>query len=68
MTALTEEEARTKWCLQTMAGGRGWEKCLTSNCMAWRWKARFGPATDNPENVTVLSPTHGYCGLAEAPQ
>jgi hypothetical protein len=54
-TAVTEEQARTKWC--AMVGkraaltGRDNANCLAAGCMAWRWVA-------NHEGQL------GYCGLA----
>jgi hypothetical protein len=42
--------------------------CIGSACMAWRWKKRFGPDPDKPENITELPPTEGYCGLAGRPE
>lgn len=43
MSALTEEEAKTKWCFKTAGAHPDDERgrtCLASQCMAWRW-ARY---------------------------
>jgi hypothetical protein len=75
---MTEEEAKTKWCPAARhsydeSTGPGWNTgnsplCQGSMCMAWRWKKRFGPDPDKPENITELPPTEGYCGLAGRPE
>jgi hypothetical protein len=56
---MTEQDAKTKWCPQTMrssnASGKAviapFSACLGSECMAWR----------------VLNKNDGFCGLAGYP-
>lgn len=68
---MTEDEAKTKWCPQTL--GRtppNPEACGGSACMAWRWitETHTPPGTDP---FATRKPTqrtdHGYCGLAGRP-
>jgi len=39
---VTEQEARTKWCVHTNAA-KNPSKCDGSNCMAWRWSGEANP-------------------------
>lgn len=57
---VTEKEAKTKLCPQTLArgpmqhaGNYDLETCLGSHCMAWRWSEAVQPK--------------GYCGMAGRP-
>ena len=76
---LTEEQAKTKWCpFARQATGLdghgpafnrsafGWEFCVASACMAWRWGHFIGPDgwTADRKCDSAPDPTHGYCGLA----
>jgi len=47
----TEEEAKALWCPMSAASGDG-QKCLASDCMAWR-ESTYGKEADK----------HGTCGL-----
>ena len=73
--ALTEKEAKEKWCPMvritvlpdTRAGmsNRGETKkgsaaCIASNCMMWRWE-RGTPADPEAQKHYNIK---GYCGLA----
>jgi hypothetical protein len=64
MSAYTEEEAKTKFCPQVMAGGMAWEKCAARECMAWRWM----PDEIDPITGHSFSVVTGYCGLAGRPE
>jgi hypothetical protein len=64
MPALTETEAKTKWCPysryipgQTIVPG-GLGACMASRCMMWRLSQPVGRAPKEPK---------GYCGLAAPP-
>ena len=58
----TEEEAKVKWCFQSIAGGSYWKKCVASGCMAWRWdEERSGVLKDGTYRKV------GYCGIAGKP-
>lgn len=83
---MTEEEAKKKWCPQARINsglGSAWnrpsfpgtERCLASECMAWRWGVEDNPYYHPPHSLMVpsdprqnpmyiISKTHGYCGLA----
>ena len=76
---MTEDEAKTKWCPTAGASrfNRQDELCMASGCMAWRRNvAMFDRMTGEPAIPGVaaigdLEPrytSHGYCGLAGAPQ
>jgi hypothetical protein len=41
-----------------------YDKCLGSQCMAWRWN--HGPDDPEPNKVRIYIPD-GYCGLADKP-
>lgn len=62
----TEEEAKGKWCFQSMAGGSYWKKCVASECMAWRWirgtELMALELVRKEDNLKV-----GYCGIAGKP-
>jgi hypothetical protein len=78
---MTEEEAKTKWCPQTL--GRtppNPECCAGSSCMAWRvatrteWRDRRTGQLIEPgmtflrgETVDVQVEVGGFCGLARRP-
>jgi hypothetical protein len=61
---MTEEEAKTKWCPQTMASDN-WDKCQGTACMVWQWFPQSENYTENlaTGDRTYLEPA-GYCGLA----
>lgn len=80
MTALTEDEAKTKWCpfvrLSEMGGTfnrispAANLKCIASACMAWRWQS--SASMDNPSGVPgagtqEIKCERGFCGLASKP-
>ena len=60
---MTEDEAKTKLCHQTIDGDGAYVRevqntyyaCIASDCMAWRW---INPDSKAPD---------GYCGLAGRP-
>jgi hypothetical protein len=60
---VTEDEARTKGCQETFAGGTfthmSERKCVASGCMSWRW-------FDNLDDEAIKTP-RGYCGKAGRP-
>jgi hypothetical protein len=61
----TEEEAKEKVCPEIIGdSGRSiTNKCISSDCMAWRWAQRETRMTgDDVAYVKV-----GYCGLAGKP-
>ena len=76
---MTEDQAKTKTCVQTLApfrdplGGHtyGHAICIASKCMAWRWSEDLG--FEMAANLafqrdgTRLKPTEGHCGLAGQP-
>jgi hypothetical protein len=78
---MTEEEAKNKWCPQTLASdcpdeinGReavyfaGGIRCRGSECMAWRWDEPDGLAMSEMEQQDAVRPsTSGYCGLVGKP-
>ena len=35
------EEAKKKWCPLSMVDEDSYQKCVGSDCMAWRWKETF---------------------------
>lgn len=60
----TEDEARERNC--PVARERGWNAprtCEASNCMAWRWRRRYG---DEARDAQINHGT-GYCGMAGKP-
>lgn len=66
---MTEADAVTKWCPMT---NRSYV-CVASKCMAWRWEPlwEYHPMTGGgytrKQRKNELSPTEGYCGLANLP-
>lgn len=83
MSAMTEEEARGKWCpyarQQSTMGRNSFNRrgsavkvlagcrCIASECMAWRWGTEIVTEGDWEQTSEVKSTTHGYCGLAGSP-
>lgn len=79
---MTEDEAKTKICCGPLLpvhveikagifredGSVQIGRCIGSQCMAWRWEAKFGVDPNNPANATKLPPTDGFCGLAGRPE
>jgi hypothetical protein len=70
---LTEDEARTRVCLQTMHTPNGF-LCRTSRCMAWRWEVvcrnrmeSYGAGMWPAPNPIYERTDRGYCGLAGRP-
>jgi len=67
--AMTEQEAREKWCPQARKGVvYTLEPCLGSECMMWRWNSRirYVPTSFGPAPVQEDLPRDkwtGYCGL-----
>ena len=79
---LSEQEAKTKWCVRTNI-----MKCVASDCMGWRWATTTvtGLANVPPDANTEWAPSgpkftgddgrelqrwelvRGYCGLAGKP-
>ena len=66
------EEAKEKWCCN-----REVDKCIASECMAWRWNYNVdgienkavaetivGELIYDDVRVKLPSTTEGYCGLA----
>ena len=64
MSAHTEEEAKTKYCPQALAGEALYVKCEASDCMAWRWM----PEETDPITGHTFQVVTGYCGLAGRPE
>ena len=76
---MTEDEAKTKICHQSIDGNDspapviGNEMfakkfaCVASSCMAWRWHPNWGESAENTAEVTELPPIQGFCGLAGRP-
>ncbi len=84
---MTEEDAKAKWCpfsrvasndgtngnrhILSADGLNGADKCIASDCMAWRWieDAEFRSKADAAFRDTgaQLKPDTGYCGLAGKP-
>ncbi len=72
---MTEAEAKTKWCsmarhtkdnegsFHTTNGQKsgGFQTCIASNCMAWRWNDMANGIPYDRQTAT------GYCGLAGRP-
>lgn len=75
MDAMTEEEAKTKWCPFVKPDYRGPDRmlCIGSACMAWRWGdvicIRKKP---KPDDTRWLGPfpflKGGKCWLRESDQ
>jgi hypothetical protein len=67
---MTEEEAKTKWCPQTLCARlivsdhveqpveMGGARCIGSKCMAWRWERASNSSIKRKD---------GFCGLAGRP-
>lgn len=72
MPALTEEEAKGKWCpvswlIQKDACTAATE-CIGSDCMLWRWeRSPHYAAALNENNVGDKAVAVGFCGLAGKP-
>lgn len=80
MSALTQAQARKKWCVHARLGageglpafnafGNAYMKCLGAGCMAWRWKGwrvEFDMIASNPPPEARRSERMGFCGLAGA--
>ena len=72
---MTEDEAKTKLCHQTIDGEGAYivkihntnYACIGSACMAWRWHPNWGESEKNTAEATELPPIQGYCGLAGRP-
>ncbi len=78
---VTENEAKTKWCPAAnnsgaLRDGKAHEKCIASNCMAWRpasdgWQLPSGKiieADKEPQNSHGgMWIARGYCGLSGVP-
>jgi len=67
---MTEEEAKTKWCPQTIHTPDTSRNCRGSECMAWRWFMghSFGGAYEQDGSLFWGKNTPiGYCGLAGKP-
>ena len=74
---MTEDEAKTKRCHQTLYGAQSIEdgsegtagtNCIGSACMAWRWTKGYRTYLDMQNGDVSQSLTDGGCGLAGAPQ
>jgi hypothetical protein len=78
MSALTETEARTKWCpfvrfvldSQGFAAGNRFDGarhslCIASECMAWRFLGAAPTTQMTAEGKPIES--RGFCGLAGRP-
>lgn len=75
---MTEDEAKTKWCPQTLQARlmvtdhvklpveMGGALCIGSACMAWRWHQPTYSGRYG-ETPTGEAPTEGHCGLASRP-
>lgn len=72
---ITEDEARTKLCIQQP--DIGYRLCNGTLCMAWRWETveqyqeRY-TAWEDAANIAGINPGpepihQGYCGLAGKP-
>jgi len=64
---MTEQEAKTKWCPMVRhvttngCNSSGFETCIASDCMMWRYKTNGQMGYDrNPDDICLAS---GYCGL-----
>jgi hypothetical protein len=58
---LTEDQARVKWCpFMKTPGAQGpfANRCISSHCMAWRWRVIDSKGTTDDR---------GYCGLSGRP-
>ena len=73
----TEGQAKKKWCPfqngrhgpveRPVAKGGKWDRCIASECMAWRWLKIKGKAVPSGEETVTISKDIGYCGLAGNP-
>lgn len=71
---MTEEEAKTKWCVHTNAAENP-SKCDGSACMGWRWDMEWESAIEEGQGCDLVvrlkplkgKPRMGWCGLAGKP-
>lgn len=57
---LSEQYARLKTCCVSQTS----ERCVASDCMAWRWK----PALTIDDGRQEVKTERGYCGMAGKPE
>lgn len=76
----TEDEAKKLWCPQKGVDGSPWSEgfqcCIASKCMAWRWAKIINPDHQPPRDMWpdrrephekelyIDGREKGYCGLA----
>ena len=58
---MTEDEAKTKTCCESMGDPSGPSKCTGSACMAWRWQMTVN------KDGSIEDEKEGFCGLAGEP-
>jgi len=63
VSAVTEDEAKTKWCPKY---GTEDASCCASRCMWWRWISKTGTSEDGKPNY-YTGKWKGYCGPAGKP-
>lgn len=67
---MLEKEAKEKTCHLTIGSG-DYRKCLTSNCMAWKFyetqEFRHRANSEFKKSGRRLEIENGYCGLTEKP-
>lgn len=64
MNALTEKQARERWCPLVGHRNKNQATCMASACMAWRFTEQL---TDGPDSYQSEPGPTGYCGLAGKP-
>lgn len=63
---LTQSEAMQKWCFQHPDTNAKYNRCIASQCMAWRWAGNNGEWLRRKPDSDLLTPLPvGFCGLAE---
>jgi len=67
---ITPEEAEEKTCPYD---AKNWGTCMSSQCMAWRWKEIAENLTQYKDgivtpvrNIIGYSDTYGYCGMVRS--
>jgi hypothetical protein len=60
---VTPEEAEEKTCPYD---AKNWGTCMSSQCMAWRWRLDMTYSDKGFNDGQKYSTTHGYCGMVQS--